>query len=132
MRVHPIGHIPDFCLPHLRKRQLVSSLLMRIWLIGLLALAALTRATPVFAQGTGAPTITSPTAGQILQGQVAITGTTNVANFASAELAFAYASDTTGTWFTILASTQFVVNDVLATWDTTAVTDGDYVLRLKV
>jgi len=78
------------------------------------------------------PVITAPTAGQVLHGPVAITGLTDVSNFASAEISFAYASDTTNTWFSISATTQPIANDVLASWDTSTISDGDYVLRLRV
>jgi hypothetical protein len=104
---------------------------MRLGLLCWAMFAAWMLAVPAAAQGT-APAISSPGAGQVLQGQVAITGTTEVPNFASAELAFAYANDPTGTWFVIQATTQSITNDVLATWDTTSITDGDYVLRLRV
>ncbi|NOY99364.1 MAG: hypothetical protein GXP40_09230 [Chloroflexi bacterium] len=88
---------------------------------------------PVVAQGDGsAIAITSPRDGEVLQGAVAITGTSAVDGFLSAEIAFAYAGDTTGTWFLIRSSDQPVRDDVLATWDTTTLTDGVYTLRLRV
>ncbi len=85
----------------------------------------------VTAQGS-LPIITTPTANQILQGQVSITGTTDIPNFASAELDFAYASDSTGSWFLIQTFASPVDNAALTTWDTTSITDGDYILRLRV
>jgi hypothetical protein len=105
---------------------------MRASLIACEILAALVSTVPVFAQGTNLPVITAPTTGQALQGQVAITGTTDIPNFASDEVAFAYASDATNTWFAIQNSTSSVDNSVLGTWDTTSITDGDYILRLRV
>jgi len=78
------------------------------------------------------PVIVSPIDGQILRGQVPITGTTDIPNFASAELDFTYASVTAGNWFLIQALSRPVVNSALATWDTSSVSDGDYVLRLRV
>ncbi len=81
---------------------------------------------------TGGPSITSPTKDQVLQGQVTITGTTGASNFASAELAFAYVSDRTNTWFVIQTLAQPVEAGPLADWDTTRITDGDYVMRLRV
>ncbi len=86
---------------------------------------------PASAQAAG-PTIISPTPGQALQGQVTITGTTGASNFASAEIDFAYTGDATNTWFAVQALTQPVAEGSLATWDTTKVTDGEYVLRLRV
>ncbi|HET9910695.1 MAG TPA: hypothetical protein VFQ13_02335 [Anaerolineales bacterium] len=76
--------------------------------------------------------ITSPAADEVLRGQVTITGTLDVPSFVSAQLEFAYASNPTGTWFTIQALSQPVIDSTLAVWDTTVVTDGDYVLRLRV
>lgn len=78
------------------------------------------------------PVISAPVAGQKLQGKVDITGTTDVANFASAELAFAYASDPSDNWFAIQALSQPVPDSVLAVWDTSFISDGDYKLRLRV
>ncbi len=86
----------------------------------------------IAAQTTPPIAITSPTSGAILHGLVTITGTTQVDNFASAQLDFGYASDTTGTWFTLQTFSQPVQASTLATWDTTSITDGDYILRLRV
>jgi hypothetical protein len=47
-------------------------------------------------------------------------------------LEFAYASNPTNTWFTIQAFSQPMIDSTLAVWDTTSITDGDYVLRLHV
>jgi len=77
-------------------------------------------------------TITSPVTGQTVSGQISIVGTADAPNFVSAELAFAYASDSTGTWFTLQTFTQPVQASALAAWDTSLVTDGDYTLRLRV
>ncbi len=77
-------------------------------------------------------TITSPAPGDILRGQVNIIGSTNVVDFVSAQLDFAYASDTTGTWFPLQTLSQPVFDSPLYTWDTTTITDGDYILRLRV
>jgi hypothetical protein len=76
--------------------------------------------------------ITSPAPQEILRGQVAITGKVDVPSFVSAQLDFAYASNPTDTWFTIQTFSQPFVDTALATWDTTFITDGDYILRLRV
>lgn len=76
--------------------------------------------------------ITSPTADEALRGQVNIIGSTDVPNFVSAQLDFAYASDETGTWFPLQALSQPVFDSPLYTWDTTSITDGNYILRLRV
>ena len=86
---------------------------------------------PLFLQQS-APLVTAPIAGQTLQGIVDIIGTINVPNFASAGLAFAYASDPAGNWFDIQTLSQPQADSVLATWDTTFISDGDYKLRLRV
>ncbi|RPJ23411.1 MAG: hypothetical protein EHM33_21045 [Chloroflexi bacterium] len=76
--------------------------------------------------------ITSPAADEILRGPVTVTGTLDLPSFVSAQLDFAYASDPTGTWFTIQTFSEPVIDSALAVWDTTLITDGDYVLRLRV
>ncbi len=105
---------------------------MRALLGGSLVLAALFLTAPVAAQQATAPAITAPAPGQVVQGPVAIAGTTGVPNFASAELDFGYASDATNTWFLIQSTSQAVSNAMLASWDTSTISDGDYVLRLRV
>ena len=85
-----------------------------------------------FAFQLTSPVISAPAVGQTLQGKVDITGTTSVPNFASAELDFAYASDSGDNWFTIQTLSQPVADSVLATWDTSLISDGDYKLRLRV
>jgi hypothetical protein len=78
--------------------------------------------------------ITSPAAGELLRGQVTIIGSMDVSGFAFAQLDFAYASASqpADTWFRIQTFSQPVTDDALAVWDTTSITDGDYVLRLRV
>lgn len=79
--------------------------------------------------------ITSPQADSTLRGLVEVMGRMDTPNFASAELAFIFnetASDPAASWFVIQTFPQLITNPVLAAWDTTAVTDGDYALRLRV
>ncbi|MDO9300509.1 MAG: hypothetical protein Q7T89_03960 [Anaerolineales bacterium] len=79
--------------------------------------------------------IVSPQPGDILRGQVEVVGNMDVPNFASAELAFSYASNPADrfAWFAIQTFSQPVQNNpTLAVWDTTTLTDGDYVLHLRV
>jgi hypothetical protein len=110
---------------------LVSFVLMRAVVFAMLV-ALMLIPSVIMAQGTTSPVITAPFAGQVLQGQISITGSTDVSNFVSAELDFAYASDTTGNWFLIQAFAQPVANSALAAWDTASISDGDYILRLRV
>jgi len=82
--------------------------------------------------------ISSPQAGETLRGQVEIMGNWDAPNFSSAELAFSYASpnenaaNLADTWFNIQTFSQPVEGAVIAVWDTTLLTDGDYTLRLHV
>jgi hypothetical protein len=78
-------------------------------------------------------TLTSPQAGDVLRGQVEIFGAMDVPNFSSAELSFSFVgSDSADSWFTIQTFPQPKLDSPLAVWDTTSVTDGDYVLHLRV
>ena len=76
--------------------------------------------------------IISPQPGDVLRGQVEIVGSMDIPNFSSAELAFSYASNPADNWFTIQTFPQPVQNSTLAIWDTTVLTDGDYILYLRV
>ncbi len=80
--------------------------------------------------------IDSPKQGDILRGQVEVSGVMDVPNFASAELAFAFdggdASDPAESWFPIQTFSQPVTTSPFAIWDTTSITDGDYKLHLRV
>ena len=86
----------------------------------------------IAAQDSPPIAITSPAPEEVLRGQVAITGRVDIVNFVSVQLEFAYASNPTNTWFTIQTFSQSIVDSTLAVWDTTSITDGDYVLRLRV
>jgi hypothetical protein len=80
----------------------------------------------------GDPVIDSPRPGDVLQGAIGVTGSSDMVGFVSAEISFTYAEDPTGTWFLIGNSTQAVSNNLLVNWDTTVITDGNYVMRLRV
>ena len=84
------------------------------------------------AQSTPPIAITSPAPDGIISGEVTITGTTDIQGFASSQLDFTYASSQADTWFALQASSQPVTDSPLAVWDTTLITDGDYILRLRV
>ncbi len=104
---------------------------LRVYSVLLALTATLGLVVPAFAQGS-APQLVSPTDGQYLQGQVPVKVTTDVPNFSAAELDFAYATDPTPNWFPIQTASLPVNGQVMALWDTTAITDGDYLLRLRV
>ena len=76
--------------------------------------------------------VDSPRPGDALQGVVTIAGTTGVPGFRSVDVAFAYQSDSTGTWFPIAQSSAAVQAGAIAGWDTTTITDGNYRLRVQV
>ena len=76
--------------------------------------------------------ITSPLANDVLRGEITITGTTDIPNFFSAQLDFAYAADPTGTWFALQTISLPIRDATLATWNTASISDGDYILRLRV
>jgi hypothetical protein len=76
--------------------------------------------------------ISQPVGGAALQGQIAILGTSNMADFASFEVSFLYSRDAGKTWFLIRYDTVPVTGGVLANWDTTTITDGNYDLHLVV
>lgn len=88
------------------------------------------RAVPHF-QGSEVE-IDAPLGGDALQGVVSIVGSTDLPGFRSVEVAFAYQSDSTGTWFLIQQGSKPVHRDVLTSWDTTTITDGEYRLRVRV
>ena len=69
-----------------------------------------------------------PAEGAVLSGVVNVSGTA----LSAWDLAFSYQNNPTGTWFVLFQSSGQVSDGVLVTWDTSAVTDGNYVLRLRV
>jgi hypothetical protein len=81
---------------------------------------------------TSGPVMLSPRPGEAVQGVVTITGTSDSPGFVTSEVSFAYSDDPTGTWFLIASNSQAVTESTLTIWDTTVITDGNYVLRLRV
>jgi hypothetical protein len=74
--------------------------------------------------------ITAPEPGEPVSGTVEITGTANVPNFGF----FKYEIAPMGTqnWATISAEREPKINEVLGSWNTSSLTNGDYFLRLVV
>ena len=74
--------------------------------------------------------ITAPEPGEPVSGTVEITGTANVPNFGF----FKYEIAPMGTqnWATISAEREPKVNEILGSWNTSSLTNGDYFLRLVV
>ena len=86
----------------------------------------------IAAQDPSPVTISSPASGSVISGEVTVTGTTDVLGFTSSQLDFSYASNPTDTWFALQSFSQPVVDSPLVDWDTTLLSDGDYLLRLRV
>jgi hypothetical protein len=86
----------------------------------------------IAAQDVPPVAITAPLPGDVLRGTVTITGRVDAPNFQSAQLDFGYASNPADTWFTLRTFSQLVLDATLATWDTLSITDGDYILRLRM
>jgi hypothetical protein len=84
------------------------------------------------AQDSPPVAITSPASGEVLRGEITIIGSTDVPNFASATLDFKYASDDGEGWFPLAALSQPALDSPLYLWNTASITDGDYILRLRV
>ena len=74
--------------------------------------------------------ITSPKAGSEVSGTVDIQGTVKISDFGFYK--YEVAPLNSDTWATISAGRKIVVNQSLGKWDTTAVSPGDYQLRLVV
>lgn len=71
-----------------------------------------------------------PAPGQEIQGVVELTGTVNIPNFGFYK--YEVAPSGSDTWATIAAGNAPVTKGSLGRWDTTAITPGDYRLRLVV
>ena len=77
--------------------------------------------------------ITSPTQGQVLTGVIDVVGTASHPDFLRYEVSFRYDPSPTETWFPLLQeSTSLVESEKLVVWDTTSITDGVYMIRLRV
>ena len=81
-------------------------------------------------------TITSPIPGAILAGEIEVSGTANVDNFAYYKVEISTLGDN---WLTVIISQSDaegrilpVVNGILGKWNTAQQTPGDYALRLVV
>jgi len=75
--------------------------------------------------------ISSPQTGDIIQGQVSVIGTSQIDGFIAADVEFSY-SGSNRIWYMLKSSQEAVSDGELAMWDTTTITDGDYILRLTV
>ncbi len=76
--------------------------------------------------------VTSPLPGSALQGNVVISGSTNLPGFQAAEVDFSYEQTGLENWFLIQQSQEPVATGTLAVWDTSKIADGNYRLRVQV
>lgn len=74
--------------------------------------------------------LTSPKPGEEIKGTIDLIGTVNTSNFGFYK--YEVAPQGSDTWATISAGRSSVSNASLGRWDTTALTPGDYQLRLVV
>lgn len=78
----------------------------------------------------GQITLNFPQPGEEIRGIIELTGTVNIPNFGFYK--YEVAAGGSDTWATIAAGRLVVVDGALGRWDTTALTPGDYQLRLVV
>lgn len=77
--------------------------------------------------------ITSPAQNETVVGVVNITGTAAHPQFVRYEISFAYDPNPTDTWFELQPPSETqVAEGLLAAWDTTSISDGTYMIRLRV
>lgn len=104
--------------------RIALALIVAIWL------------TPVHSvrgQETSGAWLNFPLAGHPVAGRVTITGTASIEQFDHYELEFAHDPNPTETWFFMAQPSHAPVADgPLAEWDVTGITDGNYMLRLRV
>jgi hypothetical protein len=74
--------------------------------------------------------ISYPTSGETLTGSIPINIAVNQPGINAWELAFAFVENPTDTWFLLARGSDPFEGEILR-WDTTVLTDGDYVLRLR-
>jgi len=87
--------------------------------------------TPAPEAGLPALSVAFPARGETLRGEIPVTGAVSLPGFTYWELAFAYAEDPTETWFPLLRGDQPVSGEIFR-WNTAAIADGEYRLRLRV
>jgi len=100
----------------------------------LIILLAFGLVLPVHAQWGSPPGagILSPSNDETLQGVISVIGTTDIEGALSWALSFSYDNDPRETWFLISDGDEVYSDEILAQWDTTILTDGNYQLRLRI
>ena len=116
------------CNPNLSVLNLPVTMIKLV--LGILCLLNLFRtgAAPVFQQ----PEVISPRPGDVLQGVVEIQGTISGEDVEKYDVAFAYDDDDSDSWFLIASGEGQVSQGVIAAWDTAAIADGTYRLKIQV
>lgn len=80
----------------------------------------------------GPVSISYPIHGQTLKGTVNIKGSIALEGWTSFELAFADSASSEPNWFVFATGTNPLTDGLLAAWDTTTISDGEYNIRLHV
>jgi hypothetical protein len=75
--------------------------------------------------------IQSPVDGDYLQGSVQVIGTVTGTGLQTAEISFRYQDSQSQSWFVIGQTSTPVVDDIIATWDTSTIADGVYQIRVQ-
>lgn len=76
--------------------------------------------------------ILSPAEGEGVKGQVLVTGYIKATGYTGYDLEFAYTGKEDAGWLPIATAERPAEEGLLGTWDTTAISDGNYSLRLRV
>jgi hypothetical protein len=77
------------------------------------------------------PVISYPLEGDVVEGVVEILGSVPETDLSFAKLSYSYHGDEEN-WFLIARIDKPVENGLLATWDTSTITDGNYQLKLTI
>jgi hypothetical protein len=109
------------------------AMVIQLLILGLIFLGSLFTQSgaiePVYAQDI-LVVIYAPLPGQAVQGQIPVDIGVAAPGYARVELQFTYFDSDTNTWFLIAETDQIPFDGVIAHWDTTSITDGEYDLRL--
>ena len=85
-----------------------------------------------FVHAQGDVAILSPTDGEGVKGRIIITGYIKATNAVRYDLDFAYTGQESAGWQPISTAEKPSEDGSLGVWDTTAISDGNYTLRLRV
>lgn len=76
--------------------------------------------------------VNNPQPGQSVQGVVEISGSVVSDFYSSTDVYYAYENNQNETWFLITHLNQKVENGVIARWDTTTISDGEYQIKVRM